>query len=257
MLPLLAVAAGAGIIRAGLGIAKAGKNARADRDLIKRAYQIAKNRKNLEQGDTRQNLTESLNARGILNGGDNVQASPEVKAASRATGVDPDAATKAAIAQGKGVGAIVRSLKGRAGRQADYEQARMAADSTRGQTGQGNTLGGQAESDLSKEFLLEHQDLFTNREQAITGTKRQQSADVANAIGSGIDVGTSVYNAGSMIKGALAGGAKPTSGVPAPSESGQGRPLGGGWFGGYDPVDPLGLNKRSISNSDFNVTKKG
>src|SRR4051812_16974522 len=112
MLPLIAVAAGAGIARSAFGIAKVGKQARADRDLIKRAYQIAKNRKNLAQADTRQNVTESLNARGILNGGDNVQASPEVATASRAAGVDPDAATKAAIASGSGVGAIVRSLKG-------------------------------------------------------------------------------------------------------------------------------------------------
>lgn len=254
MLPLIAVAAGAGIARTAFGIAKAGKQNRADRDLIKRAYQIAKNRKNLQQADTRQNLTESLNARGILNGGDNVQASPEVATASRAAGVDPDAATKAAIAQGGGAGAIVRSLKGRAGRQADYEQARMAADSTRGQTGQGNTLGGQAESDLSKEFLLEHQDLFNAREQAITGTKRQQTADVTNAIGSGIDVGTSVYNAGNLIKGALSGGAKPPT-APAPSESGKGTSLGGSFWGGYDPVDPLGISKRGISNSQFNVKK--
>jgi hypothetical protein len=47
MLPLIAVAAGAGIARTAFGIAKAGKDARRDRDLIKRAYQIAKNRKNL------------------------------------------------------------------------------------------------------------------------------------------------------------------------------------------------------------------
>jgi hypothetical protein len=72
-------------------------------------------------------------------------------------------------------------------KKAQDEQNRMAADATRGQTGQGNTLGGGIESDLSKEFLLEHQDLFQQREQGIKATKRQQSADVGNAIASGID----------------------------------------------------------------------
>jgi hypothetical protein len=38
----------------------------------------------MQQGDIRQNTTESLNARGILSGGDNVAASPEVAAAQAA-----------------------------------------------------------------------------------------------------------------------------------------------------------------------------
>lgn len=231
---LAALAAGAGLVRAGLGIANAGKNARRDRDLIKRAYQRTKNRTNLQQGDIRQSTTESLNARGILNGGDNVIDSQAVAAAKAG-----------APAPGKG---IMGAIKGRAAAQAQSEENRMAADATRGQTGQGNTLSGGIQSDLSREFLLEHQDLFAQREAAIEGTKRQQQADVAGAIASGIDVGTSVYSAGSMLKGAY--GAK--AGVPSTPPIGTPSPIGpGGWFGGYDPVDPLGMKKKSLST--FNV----
>lgn len=233
---LAALAAGAGLARAGFGIANAGKNARADRDLIKRAYQISKKRLNIQQGDIRQNTSESLNARGILSGGDNVAASPEVAAAQAG-----------AAAPGKGVLGMV---KGAVAKKAQDEQNRMAGDATRGQTGQGNTLGGGIESDLSKEFLLEHQDLFQQREQGINATKRQQSADVGSAIASGIDTASSVYSGGQMIKGAF--GATPAPGTtPGAPSTGPIKP--GLWFGGYDPSDPLGLSKKGISNSQFNV----
>lgn len=150
-----------------------------------------------------------------------------------------------------------------------YEQNRMAADASHGETGQGNTLGGGVEGQLSNEFLLDQQDLFSQRNQAIKQTKRDQSAATVGAIGAGIDVGTQVYQAGGLIKGALGAGVSPAAGDLGPtspgaqvrfpraaSESGTGQPLGGSWFGGYDPVDPLGLSKRGISNGQFNVLKK-
>lgn len=252
---LAALAAAAGIARAGAGIISAAKNGRADRDLIKRAYQISKKRLNQQQGDMRQNVGESLNARGVLSGGDNVKDSPTVAAAKAG-----------APAPGKG---FIGAVKGAAAKAAQDEQNRMAADATRGQTGQGNTLGGGVESDLSNEFLLDQQDLFSQRNQAIKQTKREQSAGTVGAIGAGIDVGTQVYQAGGLIKGALGAGVQPATGDLGPtspgidvrfpraaSESGRGTSLGGSWFGGYDPVDPLGLSKRGMSNGQFNVLPK-
>lgn len=256
---LAALAAGAGIARGVAGIIGAGKKARGDRDLIKRAYQIAKRRLNEDQSYTRQGLNESLNARGILNGGANVQRSQTVTDALKGAGVDPDAPTKAAFAKGDVMG-VVKSFKGRKDRMAAYENARMATDAERGQSGQGNTLTGQANSDLSREFYGEQQDLFSEREQGINATKAEQAAATVNAIGSGIDVGTSVYNAGSLIKGALASGANP-AGVtkPAGSESGSGVALGNKhYFAGIDPVNPLGLGTTyPLRNDQFNVKKKG
>lgn len=266
---LAALAAAAGIARAGVGMYNAAKQGRTDRDLIKRAYQISKKRLNVQQGDMRQNVGESLNARGVLSGGDNVASSPDVAKALSASGVDPDAATKAAVANKAGLGTIIKSLKGRDTRQQAWENARMATDATRGQTGQGNTLGGGVESDLSNEFLLDQQSLFSDRKQALEQTKRGQSAATVGAIGAGIDTATQVYQAGSMIKGALGSGVDPAAGGLGPdspgaqvrfpraaSESGRGTSLGGSWFGGYDPVDPLGLSKRGISNQQFNVLPK-
>jgi len=252
---LAALAAGAGIARGISGIVNAGKNGRRDRDTIKRAYQISKRRMNESQGYTRQGVTESLNARGILNAGSNTGNSAVVQDALKAKGVDPNAATKAAIANKSGVGAILKSLKGRDTRMADYEKARMAGDATTGQTGDASTLSGQVESDLSREFYGEHQDLFTQREQGINATKRQQSADVVNAIGSGIDVATQVYQGGKMIQGAFGAQAAPTGAPAAPAGQPIVRP--GSWFGGYDPADPLGIAKRGRTqlNDQFNVKK--
>lgn len=233
---LAALAAGAGIARGVSGIMNAGKNARADRDLIKRAYQISKKKLNLQQGDIRQNTTESLNARGVLSGGDNVTASPEVTAAMAP-----------AAAAGKG---FLGKAKGIQQAKEAYESQRMAGDATRGQTGQGNTLAGGVEGDLSKEFLLEQQDLWQNRQQGIQQTKRQQSADTAGAIASGIDVASQVYSGGQMLKSAY-GAAPTTAAIPSASPASPIKP--GLWFGGYDPTDPLGLGKKGVSNTQFNV----
>lgn len=263
---LAALAAAAGIGRGVSGIIGAGNQARRDRDLIKRAYQVSKRRMNEAQGYTRQDMNESLNARGVLNGGTNVQRS---KTVSDAYGEGAASAKTATDMAGKDILGKVEVLNKNPNYVQGSEDARMAGDAESGQSGDGGTISGQANSDLSREFYGEHQDLFNERLQGIEATKRGQSAGVVNAIGSGIDVGTQVYQAGKMIQGALGAGVSPATGdmgptspgvdirfPKAPSESGAGQSLGGSWFGGYDPVDPLGLSKRKLTNDQFNVSNK-
>jgi type II secretory pathway pseudopilin PulG len=64
---LAAIAAGA--LRAGIGIRSARKQSRQNGRLIRAAYERAQRDLGTRQGDIRQDTTESLNARGILNGG--------------------------------------------------------------------------------------------------------------------------------------------------------------------------------------------
>lgn len=260
---LAALAAGAGIARGVSGILSAGKQGRASRDLIKRAYQISKRRLNEDQGYTRQNMNESLNARGVLNGGADPGRSQTVADAYSAGDAAP--AAKAQLGSVKNVSEAITGLKAVKAARPGSDEARMAADSEVGQSGEGGTISGQSNSDLSREFYGEHQDLFNERQGAILDTKREQRAATVGAIGAGIDVGTQVYQAGKMIQGALGAGVQPATGANGAGSPGvdvrfpqgsSGKSVGN-WFGGYDPVDPLGLTKRKLTNDEFHVERKG
>lgn len=232
--PLIIAAAGAGIARTAGGIIGAGKRARADRDLIKRAYKVAQRKQERDQGYTRQNVNEDLNARGILNPGDG--------GGMPTSGPIADAYRGKPQSTKKGIMGILENAKNATG---NFDQRRMAVSSTRGQQGQANTLSGAVNKDLSGQFYDEQNDLYMGREQAINATKAQQANDTVGAIGAGIEMGTSVYNAGSAF-----GAAKSAA---APTAAG-GVTIRGAF--GIDPVDPLGLSKQSLSNFNFNVAGK-
>lgn len=253
IIPLL-IAAALGAGRAASGIIGAHKQGVQDRTLIKRAYQISNRRMNESQAYTRQGANESLNARGVLNGGSNVKRSAAV-AAGYGAGATADK-TRTDFASAKGVMNKIKVASKGGDPDVGDEQRTLAQSSEAGQTGDGSTISGQANSDLSREFFGEHQDLASQRDQGLTASQRAQSAATVNAIGSGIDVGTSVYQAGSLIQGALGSGQAAVPGTPAAVTPAQ--PIKpGNWFGGYDPVDPLGLSKRKISNDQFNVKSGG
>lgn len=245
--PLTGVAIGVGVARGVGGIISAGKNARKNRNTIKRAYQISKRRMNEDQGYTRQSVNEDLNRRGVLGAGANTGQSSVIRDAY-AQGVT-SAASNAAIAGARGVSGKLQALKaGGEGRVIGTENARMAGDAERGQIGDARTLGGQANVDLSQEFYGEHQDLFAQREAAINATKTQQANDTLGAIGSGFEMGANVYSAGKMF------GAGKTAAPAGASPSAGGVTIKGAF--GIDPVDPLGLNKQSVSGFNFNVGDK-
>jgi len=257
---LAALAAAAGLARGISGIVGAHKQGVQDRTLIKRAYQTSHRRLGESQSYTRQGVNESLNARGILNGGANTATSPVLADAQKqgAQAKTDAAGITTALAKGKATDIITGKAGNgstNASRGYSSEQASLAADSERNQTGDASTLSGQTNSDLSREFYGEQQDLASQRDQGLTASQRAQSAATVGAIGAGIDVGTQVYQAGSLIQGALGSSQAAIPGTPAAAT--QPQPVKpGNWFGGYDPVDPLGLSKRKISNDQFNVNTK-
>jgi hypothetical protein len=263
IVPLIALAFAAGAARTAFGIGSAQKQGQSERDQIKRAYQISKRRMNQSEAYIRQGSNESLNARGVLNAGSNT-GRPSAITDAYAAG-DKSAATNATLAaqlkKGNTIGAVKTLGKNGGNTERVYgtEEARMAADAERGKSGDASTLSGQVNSDLSGEFYGEQQDLFSQRQAGINASKRGQSEATAGAVGAGIDTGTSVYNAGSMIKGAF--GAAPTqAAVPAPTagQPGYTPPPSASWFGGYDPTDPLGIAKkgRDQLNDSFNVQQR-
>lgn len=65
-LPLLAVAAGVGALRAGLGIAGARKQKHRGLNQIREAYGLQSRRLSTQQADTRQDTLEGVNRRGLL-----------------------------------------------------------------------------------------------------------------------------------------------------------------------------------------------
>lgn len=239
---LAALAAVAGIGRGIAGIVTGHKQGVAERTTIKQAYQVANRRMNEDQGYTRQGTTESLNARGILNAGAGTATTSNDRIFRRTST--------------SGISPTVRDALAAGGESGDLAKASMA-----GQTGDAGTLSGQTESDLSREFLGEHQDLATQRDQGLLASKRGQQAATLGSIGAGIDTAASVYSAGQTIQGAFAanaaaGNAASPTPAPSPGSPNYQPPVKpGSWFGGYDPTDPLGLTKkaRNTLNSQFNV----
>jgi hypothetical protein len=68
MIPLL-IAAGSGILRAGVGAIRANQEKQRQRGIIGRAYDKGRERLDLHQGDVRQSVGEGLIARGLAGGG--------------------------------------------------------------------------------------------------------------------------------------------------------------------------------------------
>lgn len=235
--PLIIAAAGSGIARTVGGIVSAGSTARRNRDLIKRAYKVSQRKQERDQGFTRQDTNESLNARGILNAGSGggIPSSGPIADAYRGTPLS----TK------KG---IMGTLENASNATENFNQRRMAVSSTRGQQGQSNTLSGSVNKDLSGQFYDEQNGLWQEREAAINATKAQQTQDTVNAIGNGIQTGMDVYNAGSAFGGAR--GAAAAGGAPG------GVSIRGAF--NIDPVNPLGIGvgSQTLSNYNFNVAGK-
>ena len=69
MLPLL-IAAGAGVLRAGVGAIQANQEKQRQKGIIGKAYKLGQKRLNLRQGDVRQSVAEQSGARGPAQGGD-------------------------------------------------------------------------------------------------------------------------------------------------------------------------------------------
>lgn len=239
--PLIIAAAGSGIARGVGGIVGAGKRARADRDVIKRAYKIAQRRQERDQSYTRQDTNEDLNARGILNAG-NGGGMPT-------SGPIADAYRGKAKSTKKGIAGMLEDARNST---ENFNQRRMAVSSTRGQQGQANTLSGAVNKDLSGEFYDEQQDLWMGREQAINATKAQQAQETVNAIGSGIQTGMDVYSAGKAFGGARA----PAAAAGSASAPG-GVTIRGAM--GIDPVNPLGIGTtyKLGTGSGFNFNVAG
>ncbi len=63
------IAAGAGVVRAGVGMIQANQEKQRQKGIIGRAYKLGKQRLDLRQGDVRQNVTEGLLSRGLGQGG--------------------------------------------------------------------------------------------------------------------------------------------------------------------------------------------
>lgn len=238
----LVVAAGAGIIRAGVGIAGARKEKRRKVGLIQQAYRNSADRLDSRQANVRQGTMESLAARGLLQGGQDA--------------VGDDASE-------------LNSTDARITRPNDFKAGKSLIRQKLAPT----TLSGQSRSDLEDELGLEWKDLDFQRKSAESDAGAAANAAVTSSIAAGIGTAANLYTAGR-------GGLPSTSGAPAasPSLGFSGNEYGSGnmiretmsgiedssnWFGGIHGLDPLGPGSswhrggtvigRGEQNADFNV----
>ena len=84
MLPLL-IAAGAGLLRAGVGAIQANQGKQRQKGIIGKAYKLGQQRMNLRQQDVRQSVAETSGSRGLTQGGDVMVGGPS--SAALTTGV--------------------------------------------------------------------------------------------------------------------------------------------------------------------------
>lgn len=214
-LPLLALALAAGAVRMGVGAYQNRKETRRKRGLVQQAYRNSADRLATRQEGVRQNTMESLNARGLLQGGDE-QIDPSTERNS----------TDAAVTrpnEGPGTPAV-----------------RMP-----------RTLAGQTRADTERELGLEWKDLDFDRRQSESDLKAAGQQQTVNDIAAGIQTGATVFGAGKMMGARGGGGAEyGTSSYPG-GMFGKPRQLSpiasamssvddpANWFGGIHGLDPL------------------
>lgn len=198
--PLTIAAIGAGGANALAGIGKVRKQKRTAKRLISRAYTAQHEALGRQQGDIRQGINESLNARGVFNAGATA-ARPLPASAQR-----PD------LPKPKGTwGAIAQAIAHPEGEGHYREREEFARDSRRGETGAGNTYAGGVNRETSDEFYKEYEELDYARDAAVAGADAAAMAGTANAIAGGVQLGTSLYSLGSGIRGAFG---IPVTGTP-------------------------------------------
>lgn len=225
MIPLIAAAIAAGVVRTGAGIIQNRKETRRKRGLIQEAYRNSADRLDTRQRGVREGENESLNARGLLQGGqEDITASSELNST-------------------------------------DANVTRPGDEGSRAITRAPRTLAGQTQSDTEHELGMEWRDLDTQRRMGEADLKAASNQRTANDIAGGIQTGASVFNAGKTmqaggaIASAMGSGALdslPTD-MPGVSQLGNGKgrlsPIqaamtgvedAGNWFAGVSGLDPLG-----------------
>jgi len=85
MLPLL-IAAGAGLLRAGVGAVQANQEKQRQKGIIGKAYKLGQQRMNVRQQDVRQSVAETSGSRGLAQGGDVMVGGPSRAALTTGVG---------------------------------------------------------------------------------------------------------------------------------------------------------------------------
>lgn len=211
MLPLAAIALGGaqGIAGSWQAITSGHRAARR----INQLYQRGDEQMRLGQVDTRESTNESLAARGLLNAG---SGPVQPAAAAAATGtLNPNS--------------IATAL-------ANVRNAKFGEQTSRNEVGAAGTLASGVSTDLSKEFLKERQNLYTDKQNALAENKYNTIGGVVSSIGKGIATAATAANA--------------MAPVPAPHQASSVTPSGIPSYGGIDPVDPLA----SMNGPNFSLT---
>ncbi len=223
-LPAIAAGLAAGALSGLFGAGAARKTRRQQLRAIEAAFKISRERQGQGQQDIRQSSAEGLNARGILTGGSGgaVPAAP----------VPQVGGTQPAGTFGRPV-QDPRVTNANASAKRAYE---IALSSARGTVGPANTLAGQAQRDLSREFELEQKDLDAQETAARSGVNAEYSQRMAGVLSGAIGTAFGVGNLVNSFKA-------PTLPPPPPVLSNP-NPLNlpdkiQGAFG-LDPVNPLG-----------------
>lgn len=188
MLPLIAAAIAVGGARAAYGAITAKKQNLANKKAIGRGYQVADQQMGLDQADSRQNINESLNARGILTAGAVGNAMTPQR-----TGLD-------SMFGGK-------NAKSNNDRQIGFYD-KAGANSL----GTSRTLSGQANTDATDAMYRDRRNLNQAKVDALDANKGALKQGYADAITGGINTGLSVYGMGKGMGGG--GGVAP---MPAPA----------------------------------------
>lgn len=200
MLPLIAAAIAAGTIRAGVGAIQANQQKQRTKGFVNANYRLAKDRLDRSQGAARQGIAESLNERGLAQGG-GVSASP----------------IHAAMVE-----------KG-------HERTQMTAQ---GAGAVASTIGEAETRDANEEMALEQTDLTQQRDQALTQNKADYNNALLNSGVAGVQTGMSVYGAGKDL-GAM-NAAKGTATASMDRSKIHSMMLSGSAYDGVHPNDPLG-----------------
>lgn len=220
VLPLIAASIIAGGVRAGIGAISANQTKQRNKGFINANYRVAKQRLDREQGTARQGIAESLNARGLAQGGD-VSASP-----IHAAMVQDSHKEKRTVAVPTGVPGGMRSREIEVNVNDGDPQMRASGPNA-------TTLGGQEVRDANEEMGLEQFDLEQQRDQALAGNKSDYNNALLGAGVSGVQTGIGVYGAGKDFQAMQTAKAADRSKIHAMM-------LSGSAYDGVHPNDPLG-----------------
>lgn len=236
ILPLLMAAYGIG--RAGIGAIQGNQVKQRNKGIISKAYEVGRQRLDLEQGDQRQSIGEGAVQRGLTQGG-GVRASGPVKPVG-------EGSTQVGFSDGLSNGDTIQVHDAQGNRVRGNPGA--PAVSVTG----AYDLGSQQSADLAREQQLDQTDLARQRDTALTTNDADYANTLTGSIGAGI-------NGALSLGGAPTGSPSTTTPSVASSYSrdeGLSQPGGmsdypnAAW--GVHPTQPLKFGAWAQSNAEFN-----